>query len=97
GLYAEGEGVEALFADVEALAGQCRFRDCAHRTEPGCAVRAAVEHGDITEDRWSGYLSFIDEQSAAAERTELRIRAAATRRDATSAQKAREADDQADS
>jgi len=93
GLHAEGEGVEALFSDVEALALDCRFRDCAHRTEPGCAVRAAIQHGDLTEDRWSGYVSFVDEQSAAAERTELRTRAAATRRDATSAQKAREAND----
>jgi ribosome biogenesis GTPase len=37
------EGLEAVFADIEALAGQCRFNDCAHESEPGCAVRDAVE------------------------------------------------------
>jgi len=94
GLHAEGEGVEALFSDVEALAPDCRFRDCAHRTEPGCAVRAAIEKGDLSEDRWSGYLSFVEEQAAAAERTELRTRAAASRSEATSVQKARDADDE---
>ncbi len=37
------EGLEAVFADIEELAGQCRFNDCAHESEPGCAVRDAVE------------------------------------------------------
>ena len=37
------EGLEAVFADIETLAGQCRFNDCAHESEPGCAVRAEVD------------------------------------------------------
>lgn len=41
-LWDDGEGVEAAFADVAALAGACRFGDCAHDTEPGCAVRDAI-------------------------------------------------------
>ncbi|HEX2561561.1 ribosome small subunit-dependent GTPase A [Phenylobacterium sp.] len=51
-----GGGVSTAFAEVEALADQCRFRDCRHETEPGCAVRAAREAGELGEDRWRGYV-----------------------------------------
>jgi len=44
-------GLEATFADVEELAGDCRFRDCTHVHEPGCAVRAAVESGELPRER----------------------------------------------
>lgn len=45
------DGVAALFADLEALAGGCKFKDCRHTTEPGCAVRAAIEAGSIDHAR----------------------------------------------
>ena len=44
-------GVAATFGDIEALAARCRFGDCAHETEPGCAVLAAVERGELGVDR----------------------------------------------
>lgn len=44
-------GVADLFDDISGLEGQCRFRDCQHATEPGCAVLKALESGEITEDR----------------------------------------------
>ncbi len=44
-------GLETLFSDLTELAASCRFRDCAHDTEPGCAIRAAVERGDLDADR----------------------------------------------
>ena len=44
------EGLEAVFADIEALAAQCRFNDCAHESEPGCAVRGVVEPSRVR--RW---------------------------------------------
>jgi ribosome biogenesis GTPase len=50
----EGD-VDAAFADVADLASQCRFNDCAHRTEPGCAVREALESGDLDAARWASY------------------------------------------
>ena len=50
-LWNADEGLEASFADVEALAEECRFRDCAHATEPGCAVLAAVENGVLAAER----------------------------------------------
>lgn len=51
GLWEANAGVAQTFADIEALAGQCRFRDCGHGAEPGCAVRAAIEAGDLDPDR----------------------------------------------
>lgn len=48
-------GVAAVFDDVEALAGACRFSDCRHEREPGCAVRAAIAAGDLSEDRWRSW------------------------------------------
>jgi ribosome biogenesis GTPase / thiamine phosphate phosphatase len=51
GLWDDGTGLERAFADVEALAASCRFRDCRHQREPGCAVRAAIDDGDLSEER----------------------------------------------
>lgn len=48
-------GVSATFDDVEALVAACRFHDCQHRTEPNCAVRAALEAGDLDPGRWRSY------------------------------------------
>jgi ribosome biogenesis GTPase len=50
----EGD-LDRAFADIGELAGQCRFHDCAHRTEPGCAIRAALEDGSLDEERWASY------------------------------------------
>ena len=49
--WASEEGLATAFADVGALAPGCRFRDCEHGSEPGCAVRAAVEAGELSESR----------------------------------------------
>jgi ribosome biogenesis GTPase len=91
GLAADGEGMESAFADVEELGLTCRFRDCAHRTEPGCAVRAAIQAGDLTDDRWTAYLHFIAEQEEAGSRAEDRDRQSALRKEAASLQQARDA------
>jgi len=55
GLLGSGDGLEAAFADVESFAGACRFRDCQHLQEPGCAVLDAVERGALSEDRLDSY------------------------------------------
>jgi ribosome biogenesis GTPase len=49
-------GIDAAFGDVAAVAGQCKFRDCSHTVEPGCAVRAALADGSLDEARWQAYL-----------------------------------------
>jgi ribosome biogenesis GTPase len=63
---------EAGFADVEALAAQCRFRDCAHQREPGCAVRAAIDSGELDEERLLNYFKLKDEVAAAAAKLAVR-------------------------
>jgi len=55
GLLDADEGLAATFEDIEALATACRFRDCAHGSEPGCAVRAALEAGTLDPARWLSY------------------------------------------
>jgi len=57
---------EGGFADVEAIAADCRFRDCTHGGEPGCAVRAAVEGGTLSAKRLGSYLKLRDELAGAA-------------------------------
>lgn len=61
GLFDAKEGVSELFSDIEDLAGQCKYRDCTHRHEPGCAVRAALDNGDLEEQRYISYLKLMDE------------------------------------
>lgn len=61
GAMGVGEGIEAGFADLTALAGQCRFNDCTHRQEVGCAVRAAVERGEIDAGRYESFLKLSRE------------------------------------
>ena len=55
------EGVASLFEDLEALAGQCRFNDCRHAGEKGCALLAALAAGEIDERRLNNYLKLRDE------------------------------------
>jgi ribosome biogenesis GTPase len=62
-LWDTGEGLGSTFGDIEALADACRFRDCRHRTEPGCAVRAAVLSGQLPAGRLESYLKLQDEQA----------------------------------
>ena len=69
----EEEVADAGFADIQALAEQCRFRDCAHQKEPGCAVRAAIEQGEIDEARVLNYLKLGDEVAAASNRLAARL------------------------
>jgi len=56
GLWADDEGLDKTFDEIDGLAARCRFPDCRHEQEPGCAVRAAVEAGTIDERRWESYL-----------------------------------------
>ncbi len=50
-LWEADEGVQITFDEIETLARGCRFRDCRHQNEPGCAVRAAVEAGELAPHR----------------------------------------------
>jgi ribosome biogenesis GTPase len=78
-LWDSDEGLSRAFADIEALAAECRFRDCAHQAEPGCAVLAAVERGDLDPDRLAHYRRLDDELDATARRRDARIGSKALR------------------
>jgi len=81
-LYDDADGVDATYADVTELATGCRFRDCAHRGEPGCAVAAAIDDGRLDPARFTGWrkleaeahrqLLRVDARARAAERARLR-------------------------
>jgi ribosome biogenesis GTPase / thiamine phosphate phosphatase len=60
-LWDGAAGIRGTFADVEALAGTCRFTDCRHRGEPGCAVTGAVASGELAADRLESYLKLQGE------------------------------------
>ncbi|MCC5953991.1 MAG: ribosome small subunit-dependent GTPase A [Acidimicrobiia bacterium] len=72
GLPASGEGLAATFADIESLAADCRFRDCHHLHEPGCAVIAAADGGSLDADRLDRYRELRSEMAAASEPTHRR-------------------------
>ncbi|WKY43198.1 ribosome small subunit-dependent GTPase A [Eubacteriaceae bacterium ES2] len=63
GMWNADEGLEKTFADVESFFGQCRFRDCTHTNEPGCAVAAAIEKGELSQSRWQSYLKLKNEDA----------------------------------
>lgn len=63
GMWNSLEGLAEAFPDVEQYLGQCRFSDCKHETEPGCAIRAAIESGAFTEERWESYRQLMGESS----------------------------------
>ena len=67
------EAVAESFADVEALAAQCKFNDCKHLKEPGCAVRAAIEDGSIDRERVANFLKLSAEIDAAANQLATRL------------------------
>ena len=56
-----GQALGAVFDDIESLALHCRFKDCGHRAEPGCAVRQAIDRGEIDERRLRSYLKLLRE------------------------------------
>jgi ribosome biogenesis GTPase len=61
-LWDTGDALTGAFRDIVELAAGCRFRDCRHEAEPGCAVRAAVQSGDLSESRLESYLKLGREQ-----------------------------------
>jgi len=75
---AGAEALDEVFPEVEAFAADCRFADCTHRTEPGCAVLAAVESGDLPERRLLSYRKLLREAEHQAARTDVRLRAELT-------------------
>lgn len=90
GLWDSDEGVSAAFEDIEALAATCRFGDCAHTNEPGCAVRAALQSGALDSDRWASFQKLGRELSFLESKEDPALRAAKKRQwvEITKAQRA---------
>ncbi|WP_137988581.1 ribosome small subunit-dependent GTPase A [Streptomyces vilmorinianum] len=75
GLWEADEGLSQVFAEIEELATHCRFHDCEHHAEPGCAVLAAVEDGTLSHRRFESYRKLLREAAWIASRTDARLRA----------------------
>ncbi|MFE7467458.1 ribosome small subunit-dependent GTPase A [Streptomyces sp. NPDC057499] len=74
GLWDAEAGVGQVFSEIEELAGQCRFHDCGHETEPGCAVLAAIEDGSLHERRLDSFRKLMRENRRIAAKTDARLR-----------------------
>ena len=78
-IWEADERTSESFADIEALAGQCRFRDCRHDREPGCAVKGAVGTGAVSAARYTNYLKLDGERRALDRRREDQAQAGSPR------------------
>jgi len=73
-LWDADTGLAAVFADVESLARDCRFADCAHGAEPGCAIREALETGRLDAERYAGYRKLGREEAFIAGKRDAQAR-----------------------
>ena len=69
-LYSASQGLESTFADITELADSCRYRDCTHTVEKGCAVLDALEEGDISEAQYDNFLKLQREDAYMKTRTD---------------------------
>ncbi|MFE5491583.1 ribosome small subunit-dependent GTPase A [Streptomyces virginiae] len=74
GLFDAEAGVGQVFSEIEDYAAQCRFHDCAHEAEPGCAVLAALESGELPERRLESYRKLLRENQRIVAKTDARLR-----------------------
>ncbi len=65
GMWNVSNGLGGAFSDVEQYLGKCRFSDCSHRTEPGCAIKEAIAAGELSQERWESYRNLKAEASYA--------------------------------
>jgi len=73
-LWAGEEGLANLFEDIEELALACKFTDCGHSSEPGCAIKAALADGTLDPARFNSYRKLQRELRAIAAKSDARIR-----------------------
>ena len=79
-LWVGEDGLGNLFEDIERIAAECRFNDCEHRSEPGCAIKAAMAGGQLDPARLESYRKLERELRAVAARSDARIRIEERRR-----------------
>jgi ribosome biogenesis GTPase len=80
GMIDAGEGIADTFSDIAELIGQCAFSNCTHRTEPGCAIRHALENGTLSPERWELYAQLEKENRWSMDRKNEQMVSIALRR-----------------
>jgi ribosome biogenesis GTPase len=78
-LWDASEGIDQAFGEIAEVAAQCKFRDCKHVNEPGCAVRAAVESGALDAERLESFHKLGREEKFLAAKQNAALRAAQTK------------------
>lgn len=68
------QGLQNSFEDIEELAEHCRFSDCSHKSEPGCAIREALADGTLSEKRWKTYQDMLREEAFSKERKQIMMK-----------------------
>jgi ribosome biogenesis GTPase len=76
GLSVDGAALDTTFSDVTELIGACRFSDCSHQGEPGCAIEGAMSRGALSAARWGAYQKLMREQAFEARRADAGAQAA---------------------
>lgn len=74
-VWGDEEGLERAFDDIAELSRQCRFKDCSHGKEPGCAVQAALQSGLLTQKRFESYLKLKHEYAYLSDRQTMKASA----------------------
>ncbi len=76
GMWSDSEeGIDSTFSEIEDLMLKCRFKDCAHNREPGCAVKEAIKNGELSIERWNNYLKLKKEAKIALLKEQRKIKA----------------------
>ncbi len=73
GMWDNADGIEKTFADIDILSKKCKFSDCSHISEPGCAIQNAIADGTLDKDRWEAYLKLKIENAVAADGSQYLI------------------------
>lgn len=68
------QGLKNSFDDIEELAACCKFSDCSHKSEPGCAIKAALQDGLLSEKRWKTYRDMLREEAFSKERKKIMMK-----------------------
>lgn len=74
GMWDVMDGLSTTFDDVEQLASRCKFRNCSHKAEPGCAVKKALDNGELPGDRWQNYMKLRKEAKFAEKKENINLR-----------------------
>ncbi len=69
GMWDAEQGIKKTYADIDELVKECRFSDCSHTKEPGCAIKEAITSGELDEDRLKRYLQILKENSFGKEKS----------------------------